>query len=415
MYHKNEDSKYTKLNVPESINKLYGFLTSNENLCKIYKGIIDNSNSSKVCYNQNELKICSDIKIDDQKIDKQLFFAFMPKADDSLSNFSHTLSTYQNDMKLYYMYKFLKDMFYALKFLNEKPNNNDIINKPNFQIVHNDIKPDNIVFKLGENNDVLFQLIDFDASSKLSLSRMKGTQKYFNLFIHYRYITDYTFDWFCVVLTILECFKFIEIIEEVDEQDETNKKQQYNTIKINSSGVNLSVLHFDKNIIKQMILSMNDNIDCIIVNNITDLLTSACRMCIRVYIKCEKIETEMKERNETINEEIRLNNIVKTNNEQLDAFYKKYEQIFKYDDVKTFTKELNKQSAEAKKREDEVKMHEGVKMQDEIKMQAEKKEIFFPKLCGCDAYAIKIKIITYCFIIYDAYLNHKRHVHYIRY
>ena len=218
-----------RLTVPNSINQFYGFISGNNKLCIALDALLDKNEIAQKFMAQTQM--C--LRLDDQcSIDvesicqlQQYFqrqtqktctplgdniaFMLMEKADDSFTNFKHTFRKSNDDLKLSSVHNFIINMRDALEYIH---GSNTI---PGGPYVHNDIKPDNIVFSMNGKNDVIFQLIDFGLMITPQPRFNTGTPRYC-MSTRYSANVSIEYDWHCVVCSLLEIIDMIEYNKYVD-------------------------------------------------------------------------------------------------------------------------------------------------------------------------------------------------------
>ena len=226
----------SRLSVPNSINQFYGFISGNNKLCIALDALLNKNEiaqkfmaQTQMClrlddpYSIDAVSICQlqqHFQRQTQKtctpLGDNIAFMLMEKADDSFTNFKHYYQTLNNELKLLSVRNFIINMYDALKYIHgiDKTDTKFI---PGGPYVHNDIKPDNIVFRLDKDKkDIVFQLIDFGLMTTIIQDkRSSGTPRYF-MNTRYEKVTNIEYDWHCVVCSLLEIIGIIEFNSQVN-------------------------------------------------------------------------------------------------------------------------------------------------------------------------------------------------------
>jgi len=211
------DIFFSKRTPPQSINKIYGHITGETNFFKSKSdkqldidlgkcGI--SAHTGDMIFHEDFIKNIENNKCPDA-INDEILFIFMEKGDGILSDFVNKLKTNNDKLKTDKIKEarildgeyFLERLRFANKFLLDMKEALEFIHK--LDRVHNDIKPQNIVYKMVENNKCpQFQSIDFGLLTKNDTKRTGGT-------LNYYYRTNFEkkvskeYDWFCVACSLL--------------------------------------------------------------------------------------------------------------------------------------------------------------------------------------------------------------------
>ena len=182
-----------------NISKYFGFVTSNINFgeqLKPYKIYQNNNILSSLPQTSGEVTLNLDeIASEIISTNDNLLFLFMEKARGNLTEyFANKLNEKKTGI-------FVEHITHGLIYLHK------------LNILHNDIKPDNIVYTFK-----YFQLIDFGLSRAVKhLSKVPtnnvGTPVFFKKTI-FEKTRSFYYDWYCLYLSILWCLKEILIIDD---------------------------------------------------------------------------------------------------------------------------------------------------------------------------------------------------------
>lgn len=215
--------------IPHSINKIYGYITSNTLFFQSVERIRPNHNIINFGKDHIYFKLydyilseadlqssINNIHLNNAKfMEGGIVTLFLDKADYDLSAYKNAVFNLLPDdtMKNAHMILFVKYMISGLSFFHETN-----------RLIHNDIKLDNIVVKDNgmrmdhpETLGYTFQLIDFGLCSEINNidhigSRMGGTPSYYVDTIFMRY-TSILYDWYCIYIVLLVMFD-IAVIDQ---------------------------------------------------------------------------------------------------------------------------------------------------------------------------------------------------------
>ena len=226
--------------VPDQINKIYGYLTSNRLVNKAvterYPVELNEHYTQMKLYTNlpntllDPLAIFNAVKdlegYDQQKIrvmNGSIAILILEKADIALFEYFNIFFILELDKKLRIFSKFIRDMYAGLFYINITRS-----------AVHNDIKAENIVAKYLEN-DILFQIIDFGLLQVLqdsnSMRRREGGTMMFLDVSTFKESTSILYDWHCIYIIVLQMLALIDVENGqfiyVDNRELVNSSTNY--------------------------------------------------------------------------------------------------------------------------------------------------------------------------------------------
>ena len=238
LFYDNMGNRYQ--NVPPTINHIYGYLTSNQNILNQLHHLPQLSQdyvdlrlfTNMPIFDVPELKRATkDLTVNVQwPMQGHIAILFLKKADMSLTNYIKIFQTLAFEEKVSVLKKFLLDMKSALRYIHLDRG-----------YIHNDIKPDNIVVDTGLSTiPIQFQLIDFGLLTKINRiddnqSRNGiGTKDY--MMGLYKNKTNIFYDWHCVLISLLQLLDININIPFYSQQKAKNISAELATFFNNLSG-----------------------------------------------------------------------------------------------------------------------------------------------------------------------------------
>lgn len=212
------DTNGNPKSVPEQLNKVIGYLTSNRELNNkiLYKKINPEFDKYSLYMNlpPNNLDL-HDVYHSVENIIPQENFKlmkgniavmFLVKEDMDLIEYMEIFDRLSSQNKYTVSKKYWQDMYIALHYLNFQE-----------KTIHGDIKLENIVVKfnsLQNNLDITFKLIDFGVLRKIDnindvIQHRAGTPVYYGDVFEYN--TSVVYDWYCTLIAYLLMTKFLTI------------------------------------------------------------------------------------------------------------------------------------------------------------------------------------------------------------